>query len=425
MSFNINIDNTTLEILSAKLKHTVSPLDIMKWLGNFQENEIELAKDLLLNLTVYTTYEIEEILSRAFEILFTSKIPAGRKVIVNSIGEFGKSGSMITYFFQKTAFYKDKHNNDSIKLFNNLNDVKFDAESEYSLVMLDDFVGSGGSIRKYCDDNQACLKDFQEVCFVGIAGMEKGIRNIAPLFAKLIIPPSNIFKKAFSADASYFGYRKYLPYRNLSYKYGIQLSPKQKKIGSVKKYIEALGYENSQALVSFAYGSPNNTLPIFWANKNGWFPLIPRFSTDKINISKKLRKNISYELSILKEFGSVNLQDTFFSFKIKKGKKEFSAVTAIDYSIYGIIRLSREGFLPVNICQKLGIMHKDFEEYIQNGREKGIFDKNGNLTLFGLTLYQDAKKCIERNKKKLHLNETANFKVKEINYIPNQFNGRS
>ncbi|AXB57681.1 phosphoribosyltransferase-like protein [Flavobacterium fluviale] len=423
MSFNINIDNTELEILSGRLKHVVSPLDIVKWLGNFEEHEIDLAKKILSNLTVYTTYEIESILNDAFVNLFPKNVPDGHQLIVNDVGEFGKSGSMIAYFFQKTSFYKK--NAKSIKLVNNLKDISYDNFSIYSLIMLDDFVGTGDSVKDYFYVSREYMTAFANIYFIGIAGMRNGIKNLKGLFTKVVIPPSNIFKKAFAPDASYFGYRKHVPYRDMAFKYGKSLSQKKSKVGKKEKFINALGYDNSQALVSFAYGSPNNTLPIIWASTTGWIPLIPRFSPDKMHTSRELRKNISYELSILKEFGTQNLKDNFFSFKIKKGKKEFSSVSSTDFSIYSIIKLSRQGFLTANICHKLGIMQKDYDQYILNGREKGIFEPNGKLTSFGLSLYMDAKKCIERNKKMLYLDEKINFEIKVIDYIPKKFNGRS
>lgn len=425
MPLSIDIDNTTLEILATKLKHVVTPLDIIKWLSNFEKEEVELAKDILSNLTVYTISEIEEILNEGFVKIFGNKIADGNKLVVNAVGEFGKSGSMIAYFFQKTSFYKDKDNNKSITLVSNLADFDVDGVSTYSIVMLDDFVGSGNSIRDYYNENQEILSNFENIYYVGVAGMLKGVENIRPLFARTIIPKSNIFKKAFAPDASFFGYRKHVPYRDLAYKYGINLSPKRKIIGNVKRYIEALGYENSQALVSFAYGSPNNTLPIIWANKNGWFPLIPRFSPDRISSSRRLRKDISYELSILSEFGSYNLRDAFFSFKVQRGKKLFSSVSSTDFSLYAIIKLSRIGFLPVSICQKLGILYSDYEAYLQNGKEKGIFEDDNNLSLLGLTLYEDAKKCIAKNKKRLEYNNNESYKIRNIKYTPNQFNGKS
>ena len=178
-------------------------------------------------------------------------------------------------------------------------------------------------------------------------------------------------------------------------------------------------------MVAFSHGSPNNTLPIIWANKNDWFPLIPRFFSDKVNVSKEFRKSISYELSILKEFGSQNLKDEFFSMTIKKGNKTFSSVSKIDFSIYAIIKLSRSGFNEISICQKLGILTNDYKEILTIGKERGLFDNGNELTLFGLELYQDAKKCIQRKKRNFEYEEADYFKIKKINYYPNQFNGKS
>lgn len=74
-------------------------------------------------------------------------MPPSHYLIVNDVGEFGKNGSMITYFFQKTTFYNN--NTKSIKLVSNLEHIKYDDSSIYSLVMLDDFVGSDDSFRDY------------------------------------------------------------------------------------------------------------------------------------------------------------------------------------------------------------------------------------------------------------------------------------
>jgi hypothetical protein len=423
MKLNIEIDNVTLDIYSERLKHVVSPLDILKWFSNFDKDEIKIAKDILSNMTVYTTYEIEEILNNSFESLF-DKIESNQHLIVHPIGEFGKSGSIITYLFQKTTFYKK--NNKKITLLPNIDDFESKAELNYSLVLIDDFIGSGKTIEDYfLLKIKPHTKIFTNIYFVGIAGLEIGLRKIEPYFEEIKIPRSNIFKKIFSSEASYFGYRKHGKYRNLAYKYGVQLNTRTEKKGNKSKFVDALGFENSQALVSFSYGSPNNTLPIIWANKNGWLPLIPRFSIDKVSSARNFRKNISYELSILKEFGSDRLKDNFFSFKIQRGKKTFSSVNHIDFSIYSIIKLSREGFTDVNICQKLGILTNDYENFLIKGKERGIFEHENKLTLLGLELYRDAKRCIKNRKKSFEYEMRENFNIKKIEYIPKQFNGKS
>ncbi len=417
------IDNITIDIISARLKNVVSPLDILKWLNNFDENEIKYAVDIASNLTVYTSYEIEEIINNSLNLLFPT-LKSNDVIIINPIGNFGKSGSMVTYFFQKTDFHRKYKR--QIKMLPTVNNFKPEKNKNYQLVLLDDFVGSGNSVKTYFENEINLIKDkFEYISFICVAGMEQGIKLIKPIFDKIEIPKSNIFKKAFSSEASYFGYRNYTEHREFCFKYGKMLtSPKVRKDKTVK-FINALGYENSQALVSFSHGSPNNTLPIIWSNKNNWFPLIPRFFSDKISVSKEFRKSISYELSILKEFGSKNLQNEFFTHQIKKGKKSFSSVSKIDFSIYAIIKLSRSGFTEINICQKLGILTKDYEQILEIGKERGIFNQGNKLTLFGLKIYQDAKKCIKRKKRNFEYESADYFAVKETNYLPRIFNGKS
>ena len=420
MKLNIDIDNTTLDILTTKLKKIVSPLDILKWLSNFKESEIQIAIEILSQLTVYTTNEIEEILNNEFKSLF-EYFAENDLIVVNPIGKFGKSGSMITYFLQKTQLYKS--NKKKIILSPSLIDLEFKKDLSYFLVLVDDFVGTGESVETHFQEVVKPYKNsFKNIYFIGISGMLFGIERIKHLFKEIKIPESNKFKKAFSSEASYFGYRHYSMYRELAYEYGYNLvNPKESKTG--KK--NALGYENSQALVSFAYGSPNNTLPIIWANTDGWFPLIPRFSVDKVSSARILRKIILHELSILREFGSDNLKDNFFSFKIKKGKWKFSTVDKIDFSIYSIIKLSRKGYTNISICQILGILLSDFEEIIKKGIDKQIFNPDNSLSLYGLNLYKDAKKCIEERKLVIE-NETEYFyRIRNVKYLPKTFNGKS
>lgn len=418
------IDNITIDVISTRLKNVVSPLNIIKWLNNFQESELKYAIDIASNITIYTSYEIEEIIDKSLNKLF-SRLQKNEVLIIHPIGNFGKSGSMISYFLQKTDYYK--RNRSKIKLLAAINNINFDTNKVYNLILVDDFVGTGNSIAEYFNKSITPLREsFNTIDFVGIAGMLEGVKNINPLFNNIEIPTSNIFKKAFSSEASYFGYRNYREHREMCYKYGILLTKATKiREDKTKRYDDALGYENSQALVSFSHGSPNNSLPIIWANKKDWFPLIPRYFSDKISVSKEFRKSISYELSILKEFGGENLINEFFTLEVKKGKKTYSSVSKIDFSIYAIIKLSRSGHTENSICQKLGILTHDYENILAIGKQRQVFKSGNDLTLLGLELYQDAKKCIRNKKRNLEYESENPFEVRSLNYLPKQFNGRS
>lgn len=422
MKSNLDIDNVIIELISARLKNLVSPLDIIKWLGNFEKNELRYAIAIASNLTVYTSYEIEESLNCSFNKTFNT-INENDKIIVNPIGKFGKSGSMISYYFQKTDFYRNHKKN--IALVASLSNLTLDKNNNNYLVLIDDFIGSGKSVEKYCKEiDSICTIKNEQRFLISVAGMQKGIKNLKPHFERIEIEASNIFKMAFSGNSNYFGYRKHQPYRTFAYKYGKILSSNTNKKGKPVKYFNALGFGNSQALVSFVHGSPNNTLPIIWSNKNGWFPLIPRFSQDKMTVSREFRKHMSYELSILKEFGSDNIQKVFFTYKIKKGNRQFSSVGKIDFSIYTIIKLMRTRYSTVSICQKLGILISDFEIIVKDGKKRGVFDDEGQLTTFGLKIYYDAKKCIEKRKRSFDYESRDKYEIREINYKPRTFNGK-
>ena len=38
-----------------------------------------------------------------------------------------------------------------------------------------------------------------------------------------------------------------------------------------------LGFDQAQSLFCFFYNTPDNTLPIFWCDRNGWKPLFKRY----------------------------------------------------------------------------------------------------------------------------------------------------
>src|SRR5665213_963824 len=262
MPFEVNIDSVTLDILSARMKGVVSPYHILEWLANFKEREIKLAIGFLKNLVVFTPGEIEEIYHHGL-IQVLKTVPQNEKIAVLPIGVFGKSGSMMTYLLRKTNAYKTT--SPRITLCPKSDELSKLSDDHTCLVLLDDFVGTGKSVTDYFEsDIKPNAGRFKQVCFLSVAAMQAGRETIKPLFTHLYIPKEHIYRKAFSADGSYFGYRKHIPYRELAFYYGCKLTKPARLKSGRTKYVNALGYGNSQALVSFFYGSPNNLLPIFW-----------------------------------------------------------------------------------------------------------------------------------------------------------------
>ncbi len=400
-------------------------MDILKWLDNFKEEEQNLALDYLKNFTVFTSNEIEEILQSGLNKIKRAT-DAKTKIAIHPLGAFGKSGSMMSYLLKKTNIFKC--NPDKFLLCASVSELESLGPEYTTLVILDDFIGTGKSVLDYWQEKIKPSKiNFESIKFLGVAAMKFGISKVDHLFDEIIIPRFNIYKKAFSSDASHFGYRKHFKYRELAYKYGVQLTKgKRLKSGEIK-HSEALGFSNSQAMVGFFYGSPNNSLPIFWQGKDdspSWHPLIPRFNHHKISQAKEFRKKTSFELSLFKEFGSENLRSVFATFDVKRGKKHFTSVNHINFSLYAILKLLREGNSEYSICQKLGISQSDYLDYLKDGRQNGIFTSKNEISLMGLELYKEAKRCIANNYKALYENRST-YEVKKITYVPKTFNGKS
>ncbi|SIN95339.1 phosphoribosyltransferase-like protein [Chitinophaga niabensis] len=424
MSFKVDIDSITLDILVGRLKGVVSAIDILKWLANFEEDEQRVALSLISNLTVYTSNEIEEKYHKGLNIIIRG-VPSKSKIAIHPIGLFGKSGSMMAYLLRKTNTFNI--NNSRLTLIPDSKMLSTLGEEHETLVLLDDFTGTGSSIEKYYNsDIIAHIGRFKQIHFLGVAAMKEAIIYLKPYFTSIIIDNDSIYKKAFSSEASYFGYRKYTAPKELAYKYGEFLTKPERLKSGKPKYRHALGHENSQSLVAFFYGCPNNTLPIFWQGDSGrikWTPLIPRFNAHKIQKAREFRKQLSYELSLFKEFGSEMLTEAFVTYRVKKGKKEFSSVNHIDFSVYGILKLQRDGFSEFNICQRLGISSSDYLDYLKRGKQQGIFDSTNKITQWGLELYQEAKRCINNNLKNRF--EGKSLEIKNIHYFPKSFNGRT
>lgn len=426
MDIEKDIDSITLDFLFKRLKHSVSQYDILKWLTNFDDKDVSLAIDILQNITVYTTHEIEEVFQEKLSEILRS-VPAAENIVILPIGDFGKSGSMMAYLVKKTDVFRI--NPRRIQLISKESEICLLPSNVSTLVLIDDFIGSGQSTIKYLQGPINCkLGRFSQKYLMAVAGIDVGIEKLRSEFTDIKIPGSNIFKKAFSRDSSYFGYRRAgLPHRVMAHKYGCRLTrPTRLKSGG-EKHLNALGFDNSQGLVAFTYGSPNNALPIIWSGPRdgaSWHPLIPRLNHHKIQAARELRKKILFELSLFREFGSENLRSEFSSYHVERGIRSFSSVNHIDFSIYAIIKLSREGFSNFHICQKLGITDMDFKRYLIEGKKRGIFDKRGNITVNGLELYRDAKKCI-KNSMKTHYEYDFKYNIQEVNYIPKKFNGRS
>lgn len=166
------------------------------------------------------------------------------------------------------------------------------------VVFIDDIIGSGKTIIDFIELNKDKLKKTISIIFC-IECMEHGKKNIDEYLDKegieCIILPYQMTKRAFDNNDDFEDNDKA---RASLYDFEMKISK------GYKRFI--LGFNRSEALVSFFRNTPNNTISAYWNPYEGWNPLFPR-ELDKPDFMKNRNKfgknnsksNIPYNLAKL------------------------------------------------------------------------------------------------------------------------------
>ena len=407
-----DIQAAAIDKVRVRLTDSVSVFRVINWLNNFDKASWDNALEVLKALKYYSNNQVIAEYNKNFEKLLAETDPK-KKIYVHGFGKLGKSGSTMLYFFRQTPAFKT--NEARFEILDHVVKLKQQRIKDGDiLVLLDDIIGSGRSLSTFYRVNikhQLVREGFAlNIYAVCVAYMIESVDFLEKEIAGIQIIGTG-YNKAFVTPGSVFGYRpKMLPVRQFCYEYGkplFILHDYDKKADIP----HPLGYDNSQALIVFAHAVPNNTLPIIWSSKGKWFPLYPRSGQGKISEIKDFQQdnyywlNLAYQLKILDE--------------TLKGSYVYT--NKLNLGLIAVIRLKRQKSGHQRIFQVMGISANELEEIVRAGREKGIFDRNDELTTKGLSYYEEISKNIKientRIKRKNYI-----FKPSKM-YIPKHFNG--
>ena len=326
----------------------------------------------------------------------------------------------MTYYFKKTPSFK--RNKNRISFFPHYDNFKHklkNYKTETAVVFIDDFSGSGNQFNNYyktfIKPQVSTNKNIVSFTFLTMFYLPRAKSSIEQCNPEIKLL-GNIKYPVFLTDRSVFGSRKnMLPIREFCHSYGkILFSIYDKETNTHQ--LHPLGYDNSQALIVFAYNPPNNTLPIIWSSKN-WHPLYPRIPEYRISTSKKIRKDLAHQIGLLRD------SDIFYYFNsgVKDiGWKSISFITKTDFIIYSIINLLKQKRTIPVICQILGLTEKDYTEFVKSKQD--IFSSLNELSEHGQELYIEIKKQLKLVKKDIR-SESYDYEVKQTEYLPKNFKG--
>lgn len=395
-----------INIISDKFNNSLSQLDIISWLENFEKRDWEKALTVLNNFEYYSTRDIIREYDNGLKSIIGSE-PIKCKIFLIPVGRIGKSGSAMIYYLKKTpSFTTGKfsiiENSDLSHLPENC-----------KIVFVDDFSGTGDSILENYLKLKCKFPKNHTVIALTVAFMEKAKDKLEGYNIQIL---GNKRAPAFSDRGSVFGYYpKMKAIREFCFKYGNDLYPIN-DFENKKSRQHPLGYLNTQALIGFEHSIPNNTIPIIWANcKNKrtgvlWFPVFPRRGQLIIERSKEFKQKQRYWVSVVYKLG---LKDSLFYDEEKYSIKTIQLIT--------ILYLKRKQKTDFSICQLLELSINEYESIIDIGKQKKLFGSKGLLTEQAVNIIEEI-----RRSNKFQQSKQTGYKLKieeDLIYIPKIFRG--
>ena len=259
----------------------LSRADLDEWLSNFsgdvysRDYERQLALWFLVNFVYYNHEEVmhlSKVLFRRFMHyrLEPQSLMSGadvqrasaellEQVLFYQLGRSGESGGFVLYLFRQA-------NNLPVKSFvTSLDRIPSTVDT---IVFLDDVCLSGNQAKKYLLKDTPDFNGLHRVVLTLMATPEATqllLEDNTPVItaqllderSKCLFPKANMFtgyehhQSAATQFALHYGTRAYSE--------------------------KPLGYNNDGYAFGFFYNTPDNTLPIFWSERNGWKPLMKRY----------------------------------------------------------------------------------------------------------------------------------------------------
>lgn len=138
------IEKRIEDIVSNRFYNQITPYDVIRWLFNFEDEDVELAV-LLLEHVIFL--RDDDVKGRLYEQIL--KLPRDRTKHIVPLGKPGKSGAAISYWIHGLMKRSDSKNiifHSSVEAFISYrNSVAWETLNDV-VVYVDDFIGSGGSV---------------------------------------------------------------------------------------------------------------------------------------------------------------------------------------------------------------------------------------------------------------------------------------
>lgn len=367
---------------------------LLSWLNQFDEKEQLEMLTLLSHFDYYSSNKLPEKVKELYKKFL--KICSSKDIV------FCKTEKTVGTSFSNLFFdcFWDVNNLYDFTQ-DNLSNIIQEIDCPQNIVLVDDYFGSGKTITSYLKKLLQLSPNFTEknIYFLALHGSnigEKYINDFANqcgLKLKVITLKSS--SKAFDKDNIYKNldadiHRK--TYSSIYDKHAI-------------KNLLKFGYCEIEALVSFYYNTPNNTLGIFWQNLIGFKSLFKRHDKSPTTLrSMQIKSQQNKQLAQNKPF----IKD------VESYKKDIFMVYCISKS---------EPFDVQEACKDFGLTEYQLDTLLKSLTQEGyLYCKLGRYhptdklkkCLYTSKIKEFRKKYYEKPKSDI-------IRSKDISYIPKNF----
>lgn len=413
-----------IDFILPKLKYGVPPSRVVRWLENFEKEDLKYAFDILFYLEYIDGPEMQLRYDQLFATI-AAQVPASTTLIVSPIAKEAKSGDLAAYFLNKTTSYAKREKAGPTRITRNLDKIELTGDAV--LVLLDDFSGTGDTFHDSYKDMFAGWvgkhKDhIKKIYFLAQVVMQEAAQTIKTLYPDIEIVAERR-GKCLEEKTSVFRYRcTCKEIKAIADKY----------TGHVRNHFLdtqtiPYGYKATQALIAFSYGTPNNTLPIIWTD-NKWYPVFPRYRATRMKQASALKREIAHYIGIINRQG-LHVEDANVkqvSFKDAEGRKrKFSMSSRDNFARLAVVKLMMDGMEEPVICQALGITMPELRKIQASSKRYGHFDEFYRLTEKGRIYFRNLMAEITRLKNTQPKPDLKKLKKEKRTFVPKTFGGRT
>jgi hypothetical protein len=393
-----------IEYIIPKLKYSVYIQQIKSWLENFEQGDAILALDFLFYLEYISSAELQ---LRIDEQLMRLDDHFGfrTRYLLIPFAEYPKSNDVVMYLISKCPYFKILNTSKRIHITSDIEKVDFSKHDV--LVFVDDFIGTGKSFASW----------YKESKINNILGTHSNLREQQAVLATICMEDAGQFLlhkfpdiKIFAEIRTRIFCTKHSPFnltddrmtlKAICLKYGTAISK------------TPLGFGKSEALIAFDYGTPNNCLPIIWAEQE-WEPIFPRFGASRIKKASEIKNEAAFFIGLINKLKISFDKDL----KVKVNGQLVELNTREDHSVLVYLLLKEKQSTNLSMCQVLGITLSELDKIVTKAHAKQLVDPNGELSIKGLGLLKHLKKMSAIFK--FRQNDNLNIKDKKV-FVPKTF----